>query len=123
MSDQQEFLPEVVEALAEARCIRTFGPDLWHTTTPELRETWLRAVREDLRTLRGLGVLAGPHECVVPRELLESLCEDVEAFCERRFSNPPAPWQKHEYNLQMKSVIEARALLAAAPRAGTEDGQ
>lgn len=108
MTDQQEFPPEVVEAVARAIVGPWLPvPDGCQFTLDQLRDVrWRRSSPQEqgmartqalaaLRTLRGLGVLAGPGEVVVSDARLVEMC----------------------------LALPAKAFLAAAPRAVTEGGQ
>lgn len=86
MTAPDEFDPQVVEAVARAIVGPWLPvPDGCQFTLDQLRDVrWRRSSPQEqgmartqalaiLRTLRGLGVLALPHECVVPREPTEAM--------------------------------------------------
>lgn len=105
MTAPEDFAPEVVEAvlaiaesIAEDAVTSAFALS---GAASDVRGPTLKI----LRTLRGLGVLAGPHECVVPREPTKEMQEAIWLAAQLQNANS-----------------QYRAMIAAAPRTGTEEG-
>jgi hypothetical protein len=57
---------------------------------------------------------------LVPRALLESLCDDVEAWAKQQHGDPPHPAVLHRYNRDMGDVMEVRRLLGRPEPTNTD---
>lgn len=101
MTAREEFDPKVVEAV--------MARHLFFVTEGRVREV--------LRTLRALGVLAGPGEVVVPQAAIDQAAADMFGSMKEGSTKETAKAAVRAYLRRMN------ALLAAAPRAVTEGGQ
>lgn len=107
--------PKMVEMVARAMFER--NGMRWEHIIKHYRDDALLAATAALDALAAAGRLVPEGWVAVKRDVLGSLCDDAEALLRQNCGEPPHPALARRYERDVVEIREARAMLAAAPRA------
>ena len=118
----------LIEAMARAArkdwCVICDAEDLvlpWEDADAEERDSYLSEAAAALTALCAsrpdIAAILRGEAVAVPRALLGSLCDDVEAMLLEHYGSPPHSALRRKYVRDAADVAEARRLLAASPYA------